>query len=612
MLRLLLFSLFIVGQLFALRPASLPSSSARLTTTRIPSLLEKSDVAAQQRKSFFIETHGCAMNLADSDIVRSVLSSAGYDPCEVLEQADLILTNTCAIRDNAEAKVYHRLKYFNSLRKKNRKSGAKPNGYPLVGLLGCMAERLKSKLLDDESLNINFIAGPDAYRNLPNLLLAASTDQRAASTQLSMEETYADIAPVRLAEGNTHAFVTITRGCNNMCSFCIVPYTRGRERSRSAESIVSEVCSLREQGYKEVVLLGQNVNSYFDRGGSGGDNGEEPEAAQVPNLANGFTQKWRPRIPAVAVPGGANAGVSFGELLERVSAVDPDMRIRFQAPHPKDFPDDVLRLIGASPNICSALHMPAQHGSSAVLARMHRGYTREAYLALVGRARDLLGRGSPEGVGMGLSSDFISGFCGETEDEHLEMTSLVSEVGFDQAFTYSYSRREQTYAGLFYQDDVPEATKARRLAELVDTFQQSAQARNNRLELGRLHCVLVEGEAKRPGQWTGRTDSNKRVVFSDAAVLDGLGADEAAALALAPATHGSVEACVAGLLSHRGGSSPSTLAAGLGRQAGRITKGSVIVVKVLTAKGHTLRGAAVALTTLGQAFSLNLPALPTS
>jgi len=609
-MRLLVIFIFISGLL-----AFQPTVPVARLTTQIPSLLEQSDVpvtgdVVSRRKSFFIETHGCAMNLADSDIVRSVLSSAGYDPCEVLEQADLILTNTCAIRDNAEAKVYHRLKYFNSLRKKNRKTGAKPNGYPLVGLLGCMAERLKSKLLDDESLNINFIAGPDAYRNLPNLLLAASTDQRAASTQLSLEETYADIAPVRLAEGNTHAFVTITRGCNNMCSFCIVPYTRGRERSRSSSSIVSEVCSLREQGFKEVVLLGQNVNSYFDRGGGGGDDEEGPEAAQVPNLAEGFTQKWRPRTPTVIVPGAT--GVSFGELLERVSAVDPEMRVRFQAPHPKDFPDDVLRLIGASPNICSALHMPAQHGSSAVLARMHRGYTREAYLALVGRAREMLGRGSPEGVGMGLSSDFISGFCGETEDEHLEMMSLVSEVGFDQAFTYSYSRREQTYAGLFYQDDVPEATKARRLAELVDTFQQSAQARNNRLELGRLHCVLVEGEAKRPGQWTGRTDSNKRVVFSDAVVLDGLGADEAAALALAPATHSSVEACVTDLLSRRGGAAPSALAAGLGRQAGRVTKGSILVVKVLSAKGHTLRGAAVALSTLGQAFALNLPALPTS
>lgn len=553
-------------------------------------------ISGGNNRTFFIETHGCQMNLADSDIVRSVLHSAGYHPTDNLENADLILTNTCAIRENAEAKVYHRLKYFASLRKKNKKSGSKPDGYPLVGLLGCMAERLKTKLFEDKSMGISFIAGPDAYRELPNLLMAASTDQRAASTQLSVDETYADISPVRLAEGNTHAFVTITRGCNNMCSFCIVPYTRGRERSRNAESIVAEVCLLREQGYKEVVLLGQNVNSYHDRG----DGALEAEtlsasvaAPYMPDLAEGFKQKWKAKVASSLAP-----DVDFGELLLRVSAVDPEMRIRFQAPHPKDFPDAVLNLIARTPNICNSLHMPAQHGSSSVLERMQRGYSKEAYVNLVDRARSLLGRGTPEGVGMGLSSDFISGFCGETEEEHSSMLNLVREVGFDQAFTYSYSRREQTYAGLFMQDDVPSDVKARRLTELVDTFQQSVQARNSRLESGRLHVVLVEGEGSKGG-WTGRTDSNKRVVFGDLPVLRGLRRDDAAVLALEPPVLGNVERQVRDIMKMRG-------------QGGeRISKGSYIAVKVLSSRGHTLRGIPIALTTLTESSILNLPGLAT-
>mmetsp|Transcript_28805 Transcript_28805/g.27590 ORF Transcript_28805/g.27590 Transcript_28805/m.27590 type:complete len:605 (+) Transcript_28805:125-1939(+) len=475
------------------------------------------------QKKFFIETHGCQMNLADSDVVRSVLLTAGYEMCDILEDADLILTNTCAIRENAEAKIWQRLKYFASLRKKGKKEGTKPAGYPIVGVLGCMAERLKSRLLDDSG--VDFIAGPDAYRELPNLLMAATTDQSAANTQLSLEETYADITPVRLAEGNTHAFVTITRGCNNHCAFCIVPYTRGKERSRPVESVLNEVRALRDQGVKEVVLLGQNVNSFWDESSESSNEWQQQQEKYsldkepyVYTVAPGFTQ--RKKIVSRGTESnhidksgdndskgehthskegsGSEKGVRFAELLSLVAAIDPDnMRIRFQSPHPKDFPDEVLRLVADTPNICNSLHMPAQHGNSEALERMKRGYSREAYLSLVERARSIIGEGSPEGVGLGLSSDFISGFCGETEEEHKETVSLMASVGFDQAFTYAYSRRDQTFAGLFLTDDVPDDVKSRRLTELVDTFQATSMAKNNRLEIGRLHVVLVEGKGKK-------------------------------------------------------------------------------------------------------------------
>jgi len=566
------------------------------------------------RRSFFIETHGCQMNLADSDIVRSVLQTAGYYPCDVLEEADLILTNTCAIRENSEDKIWQRLKYFASLRKKNtqqlqreqveriRNQGkqqqsssvlsqpsAKPEVYPLVGVLGCMAERLKDKLLNDTG--VNFIAGPDAYRQLPWLVQTTSSDQAAASTQLSLEETYADIQPVRLVEGNTHAFVTITRGCNNMCSFCIVPYTRGRERSRPVNSILSEVLTLREQGYKEVVLLGQNVNSYLDA-----STPSRLEEGRQASLADGFTQKWKPR--KVKVPllhqvrdgqqeeaGVVASGVDFGELLLRVSELDPEMRIRFQAPHPKNFPNDVLRLISSTGNICNALHMPVQHGSSSVLERMHRGYSRDAYLNLVRNAREIIGKDSPRGISLGLSTDIISGFCGENEQEHQDNLSLITQVGFDQCFTYSYSKREQTYAGLFYADDVSEDVKARRLTEVIDSFQKSAFQRHSELEIGRMHVVLVEGRGKKGNNvLTGRTDSNKRVVFDDVKVLDGFASLEEA------------------MCEQRGTSSNR------GRHV-EIKEGMYVIVKITAAHGHTLSGVAIAATTLQQSFLLNIPNL---
>ena len=599
--------------------------------TRQRTALSMSAVEQKRTRTFFIETHGCQMNLADSEIVRSVLGESGFKGTDNLEDADLILTNTCAVRENAEAKVWQRLKYFQSLRKANKKRNRE--GYPIIGVLGCMAERLKTELM--EKAEVDFIAGPDAYRDLPNLLsiVDSSTDAKAANTALSLEETYADIQPVRLAEGKTHAFVTITRGCNNKCSFCVVPYTRGVERSRPDSSILREVMQLREEGYKEVVLLGQNVNSYYFNGeaeaASGHDDREtgpsllnvmplsppqeseqsthtKTKTTRSINLADGFTQRWKPKPTTLDT---ISLGVPFVDLLRQVSQIDPEMRVRFQSPHPKDFPDDVLHLIAESPNICNSLHMPAQSGSTSMLERMHRGYSREAYLALIANARSILGKNSPEQVALGISSDFISGFCGETEQEHRDTVTLMQEVGFDQAFTYSYSMREQTYAGLFLEDDVPDDVKSRRLTELIDTFQSTAQARNARLEVGRLHVVLVEGEAKNKNndnrrKWTGRTDSNKRVVFPDSALLlDNLTQQEADVFKRMSVvkdhdsiTAGSVDSTIKQIVVSKGG----------GESRSGLKKGDYVIVKISGNRGHTLRGVAIATITNTQAHCLTL------
>jgi len=386
------------------------------------------------------------------------------------------------------------------------------------------------------------------------------------------------------------------------------------------------VCELREQGYKEVVLLGQNVNSYWDKN-SPSEWAERASLLAIPSseyqIADGFTQRSKPKVAVSSPNDGQHAddkyvlggGVRFGEMLLRVSEIDPEMRIRFQAPHPKDFPDDVLHLISRLPNVCNSLHMPAQHGSTSALERMQRGYSREAYLSLVGRAREIIAKGTPEGVGLGLSSDFISGFCGETEEEHKDMLSLISEVGFDQAFTYSYSRREQTYAGLFYTDDVPSEVKARRLAEVIDVFQNGAMERNNRLEVGRLHLVLIEGEGRqsRDGSttWTGRTDTNKRVLFEDRQVFASLSGSEALDVAMMPSWSQKFS------LSQSNDAVASVLAITKSKQRSASAGGPVslragdyCVVKILRGRGHTLLGAAVAKLSLTEAHSLSLPTLP--
>jgi len=356
-----------------------------------------------------------------------------------------------------------------------------------------MGERLKGKLLEEEAL-VDVVCGPDAYRALPRLLARAHAGQPALDVALSLDETYADVAPVREGSDGISAFVSIMRGCNNMCSYCIVPHTRGRERSRPAASIASEVAQLAADGYREVTLLGQNVNSYAD---------SSDGTADAPPMREGF----RPMVPP------PKAGVRFAGLLEQLALAHPEMRFRFTSPHPKDFPDDLLYVIRDLPNACASLHIPAQSGSSKVLASMRRGYSRDAYLTLIDRVRELVPH-------VALSSDFISGFCGEDEDDHNLTLSLMEMVRFDRAFMFAYSMREKTHAHRRLEDDVPHDVKHRRLSEIIETFNAGARAANE-AEVGRDHLVLIEGLSKKSDQeWVGRTDTNKKVVLAREPVLD--------------------------------------------------------------------------------------------
>eukprot|EP00605_Chrysophyceae_sp_TOSAG23-4_P002133 GSChrysophyteH1.ASY1.ANO1.2360.1 assembled CDS len=436
--------------------------------------------------SYFIETYGCQMNVSDSEIVRSVMQKEGHTAAKSAESADLVLINTCAIRENAEAKIWNRLAYLQSVRRDNK---AKPQNAtffpkqankksrktkPYVGVLGCMAERLKERLLDEDS--VDFVVGPDAYRDIPRLVdVVTNTGQKEANTQLSLEETYADIAPVRESD-NCSAFVSIMRGCNNMCSYCVVPFTRGRERSRHMSTILSETAQLISEGVQEVCLLGQNVNTYHDL---------SEKSALAP-------------------------GARFSNLLEAVSDLSPELRIRFTSPHPKDFPFELLSVIASRDNLCKSLHMPAQSGSTEVLKRMRRGYSRESYIELVERAREMI-------PGVTISTDMITGFCGETEEEHQETLSLMELIGYDQAFMFAYSERGRTHAAHKLKDDVPEEVKIRRLQEVIEVYRRKLKAKNSREETFQQRLVLIEGPASRSTPelplLTGRTDGNKRVVF---------------------------------------------------------------------------------------------------
>ena len=450
---------------------------------------------------FYIETYGCQMNTSDSEIVRSILLDAGHKACTVLEEADVVLTNTCAVRDNAEAKVWSRLKYFHSVRVKNRIKGQAYT--PMIGVLGCMAERLKDKLLIEES--VDFVCGPDAYRDMPSLVHnIATAGQKQANTILSFEETYADINPVREVD-STSAFVSIMRGCNNMCSFCIVPFTRGRERSRAMSSILKEVQSLSDSGVKEVVLLGQNVNGYHDT--------SEESATLYPisqyQAAAGFTNLYNSKKRDLP-------GARFADLLHAIADISPHLRVRFTSPHPKDFPTEALAAVATRSNICNSIHLPAQSGSTSMLQRMRRGYSREAYLQLVKQAREMI-------PGVTISTDLIAGFCDETEEEHQDTLSLIREVQFDQAFTYAYSLRDRTHAAHKMSDNVPEDVKKRRLQEIVDTHRETLIRKNAKEENGQYRLVLVEGLAvkstpERP-LYTGRTEGNKRVLFPGSALV---------------------------------------------------------------------------------------------
>jgi MiaB/RimO family radical SAM methylthiotransferase len=442
-----------------------------------------------QQHVFHIKTYGCQMNVNDTDIVRSLLLEAGMQETDEETEADLLLTNTCAIREGAEAKVWNRLRQIRG-RFQRRK---------VVGVLGCMAERLKEDLFQDGIADL--VVGPDAYRDLPRLaaqLLEDEDVEQAVNVQLSLEETYADITPVRRNNNGVSAYVSIQRGCANRCSFCIVPFTRGQERSRPLESIVQEIRHLHEgEGIMEVTLLGQNVNSYHDTSSEAIE--ARPESDYAPSNAG-----FRNRIKR------GGAGYYFADLVEAVSDISPELRVRFTSPHPKDYPPELLSLMAERPNVCNHLHMPAQSGSSTMLERMKRGYTREAYLQLLDDVHSAI----PD---VAISSDFITGFCGETEDEHQDTLSLMERVRYDQAFMFAYSMRGKTHAARTMEDDVPPEVKQRRLQEIIDIFHGKVQEKNNEKEIGRLRLVLTEGESKRskPGARTfsGRTDQNKRIVF---------------------------------------------------------------------------------------------------
>jgi tRNA-2-methylthio-N6-dimethylallyladenosine synthase len=417
-------------------------------------------------KKLYIETYGCQMNVADSEVVVSVMGVAGYEPTDNLALADAVFLNTCSVRDNAEQKIYHRLEALNAMRK-NRKL--------IIGVLGCMAERVKEDLLEKHGADL--VAGPDAYLSLPDLVAQAETGHKAINIELSMTETYRDIVPQRIGLGHKiGGFVSIMRGCNNFCHYCIVPYTRGRERSRDVESILREVRDLRDRGFKEVTLLGQNVNSYKGK--------LEKDREDQEMLEN----------------------ISFANLLRMVAEEAPNMRIPFTTSHPKDMSDETLQVIADMPNVCKHIHLPVRSGSNRILQLMNRKYTREWYLDRVAAIRRII----PD---CGLSTDIFVGYCSETEDDHQLSLSLMREVGYDSAFMFKYSERPGTYASKHLPDDVPEDVKIRRLNELI-ALQTELSAQANRRDEGREFDVLVEGFSKRSRQQLcGRTEQNKMVVF---------------------------------------------------------------------------------------------------
>ncbi len=413
-------------------------------------------------RKFYIESYGCAMNFADSEVVASILQGAGFSGTRNYEEADLILINTCSIREKAEQTIRSRLHIFRQAKRSNPSM--------LIAVLGCMAERLKSKFLEEEKL-VDLVVGPDAYRTLPLLIEEAEGGQKSVNVLLSRDETYADIAPVRLNSNGVNAFVSIMRGCNNMCSFCVVPFTRGRERSRNPGSVLAECRDLFEKGYREVTLLGQNVDSYHWHSGVEGE-----------------------------------AGIGFAELLENVAAISPLLRLRFSTSHPKDITDEVLHTIARHENICNYIHLPVQSGSTPVLQRMNRTYTREWYLSKIRRIRELI----PD---CGITSDIIAGFCGETGEDHEETLSLMRESRFDMSYMYFYSERPGTLAARRYPDDIPEPEKKRRLDEIVK-LQNKLSQESNRKDIGTISKVLIEGDSKKSDTaWMGRNDQNKVVVF---------------------------------------------------------------------------------------------------
>lgn len=440
------------------------------------------EINTGKTKKLYVESYGCQMNFSDSEIVTSILAKEGYDTTSDSAEADLILINTCSIRDRAEQTVRKRLSYFNALKKK------RPD--ITVGVLGCMAERLKSKLLEEEKI-VDMVVGPDAYRDLPNLVSKVDEGHKAVNTFLSREETYADISPVRLNSNGVTAFISIMRGCNNMCSFCVVPFTRGRERSRDPQSIVDEARDLFDKGYREVTLLGQNVDSYNwspNQELNGSENLEKANEKEV---------------------------MSFAGLLAEVAEIHPDLRVRFSTSHPKDITDEVLYTIKRYDNICKYIHFPSQSGNSRILELMNRTYSREWYIRKIDAIREILGEEC------GISSDMITGFCSETEEEHKDTVTLMDYVQYDFSYMFMYSERPGTLAEKKYKDDIPEEVKKRRLSEIIDKQQELSLARN-KMDLNKIHRVLIEGFSKRSDQHLqGRNSANKVVVFPKAGFKKG-------------------------------------------------------------------------------------------
>jgi len=419
-------------------------------------------------KKLYVESYGCAMNFSDSEVVASIMAKEGYTTTRDVEEADVVLINTCSIRDNAEMRVRRRLNDFK--KRKQRQPEL------VVGILGCMAERLKKDLLEEEKL-VDLVAGPDSYRDLPNLVGEVESGQKAVNVLLSREETYADISPVRLDQSGVTSFVSITRGCDNMCSFCVVPFTRGRERSRDPQTIVKECQELFDNGYREVTLLGQNVDSYRWNMTAKGE------------ITN-------PEIPTT----------NFAQLMEMVALVSPDLRVRFSTSHPKDMTDDVLEVMAKYDNICNYIHLPVQSGSTSMLQRMNRGYTREWYLERIDAIRRIV----PD---CSISTDIICGFCDETEEEHADTLSLMKEVGFDYAYMYKYSERPKTLAERRFDDNIPDKVKGQRLEEVI-AIQQSNSLIWNQKQLGKIQKVLIEGRSKKSeDQLCGRNDGNAMVIF---------------------------------------------------------------------------------------------------
>jgi len=429
-------------------------------------------VPVGQNRKLYIESYGCQMNFSDSEIVTSIMQDEGFVTISNFEDADVIFINTCSIREKAEQTVRNRLTQFNGAKRKNPDL--------TIGVLGCMAERLKEKFLEEEKL-VDLVVGPDAYRDLPNLIRTVDDGQKAVNTFLSREETYADISPVRLDSNGITAFISIMRGCDNMCSFCVVPFTRGRERSRDPESIVSEARDMFERGFREVTLLGQNVDSYCWSG----------------------TENNKARLKK----SGVKNVVLFSDLLDKVADIHPELRVRFSTSHPKDITDEVIYTIKKNENICNYIHLPAQCGNSRILKLMNRTYDREWYLERIHKIREVLGDEC------GISSDMITGFCTETDEEHKDTLSLMDEVRYDFSYMFAYSERPGTLAQKKFSDDIPLEIKKKRLQEIIDK-QRAHSLERNQLDLNKVHKVLIEGVSRRSeDHMQGRNSANKVVVF---------------------------------------------------------------------------------------------------